>query len=455
MAFYMVAIGVMCGMAAAEADMPYGLFSILTILLVVDFFVRFGVQQTPLMLVKPYMLLPIPRRSVIEIFLLTATFSGYNLMWLCLFIPYIYIIAMSVATIGQALMVLVIGMLMVMANSQWYLLVRTLVGRSLLWWLLPAAVYAAVFLPIIISDNDGFDVIQDTFDTLAPTGVLLVLAIALLVGLIMLNRWMQYRFVYAEIAKEQKSTAAMKHVSQFTFLERFGQTGEYLKLELKSIMRNKAIRSRVMMSLALIVVLSVLIAYTDIYDNRLMLNFWCYYCFGIYGMTTLVKIMGPEGNYIDLLMTHHENILQLLKAKYYFHVAILIVPLLIMMPAVFAGKFSMMMMVAYLFMSSGLLYLIMFQLAVYNKQTLPLDQKLTGKGNVESGLQLILELVGMFLPLVMATVLLALLDEETAYLVMTLAGIVLTVMHPVWLRNIYSRMMTRKYQNLEGFHATR
>ena len=220
-------------------------------------------------------------------------------------------------------------------------------------------------------------------------------------------------------------------------------------------MRNKAIRARVFMSLGLIVLLSVLIAYTDMYDGMMMLNFWCYYCFGIYGMTALVKVMSPEGNYIDLLMTQHENILVLLKAKYYFHVAILVVPLLVMLPAVFAGKFSLLMMLAYLLLSSGGLYFTLFQLAVYNKQTLPLNEKLTGKNNVESGLQLVIELVGMFVPLVLVAVLLFAFEDDTAYLVMAAIGLLFTALHPLWLRNIYRRMMLRKYTNMEGFHATR
>jgi hypothetical protein len=209
------------------------------------------------------------------------------------------------------------------------------------------------------------------------------------------------------------------------------------------------------MSLALVIVLSLLIAFTDIYDGFFMLNFWCYYCFGIYGMTTLVKVMSPEGNYIDLLMVHRENILTLLKAKYYFHVAILVVPFIIMIPAMVTGKFSVLMMLAYLFLSSGLLYSMLFQLAVYNKQTLPLNEKITGKGNVENGLQLAIEMGAMFLPLLLVSVLLALLSETAAYVVMMLVGLVLTLCHPLWLRHIYKRMMKRKYDNLEGFHASR
>jgi hypothetical protein len=209
------------------------------------------------------------------------------------------------------------------------------------------------------------------------------------------------------------------------------------------------------MSLALIVVLTLLIAYTSVYDNYMLLQFWCFYCFGIYGITALVKVMGPEGNYIDLLMVHRENILALLKAKYYFHVAVLFIPLLLMLPAVIAGKFSLLMMLAYMLVCSGPFYFILFQLAAYNKQTLPLNNKITGKNNVENGMQLIIELLAMFLPMILVLVLVLLFDDTTADLVLCAVGLLFTVTHPLWLRNIYQRMMTRKYENLEGFHASR
>jgi hypothetical protein len=172
-------------------------------------------------------------------------------------------------------------------------------------------------------------------------------------------------------------------------------------------------------------------------------------------MTTLVKVMGPEGNYIDLLMTQKENILSLLRAKYYIHVCILFVPFLLMLPAVIAGKFSMLMMTAYFLLSSGLLYFMLFQLAVYNKQTLPLNQKITGKNNAENGVQLIIVMVGMFSPLVLVALFIILFDENTAYTLLAIIGLVITLLHPIWLRHIYKRMMLRKYDNLEGFHASR
>lgn len=454
---YLIIYGTIFGSIAASDQEPGFLIAIFPILLLVDLGIRFMVQQTPAILVKPYMLLPVPRKSVIDTFLLSSLLSIYNFLWLCLLLPYLVIVLAGGCEWWQGGALLCSGLSLIMLNSQFYLLVRTLVARSLLWWIIPLLAYGSYFVPLLI-DQKG-NLFGDVLDVIMEWGVSGWTALALLTVLACLffvNRLMQDAFVYEEVARQEKeSPVKIGSSSQFLFFNRFGDTGEYLKLELKSIFRNKAIRARVISSVALIVVLSALIAYTDIYDGRIMLNFFCYYCFSLYGMTALVKIMGPEGNYIDLLMVHRENILTLLRAKYYFHCAVLVVPFLVMLPAVIEGKFSMLMMLSYMLLSSGLLYFIMFQLAVSNKQTLPLDQKLTGKAQVENGFQLIVELLGMTLPIVLVMVLLLIFEEDTCYMILMSIGIVLTVLHPIWLRNVYVRMMKRKYTNLEGFHSTR
>ena len=106
-------------------------------------------------------------------------------------------------------------------------------------------------------------------------------------------------------------------------------------------------------------------------------------------------------------------------------------------------------------LTCGLVYFMLFQLAVYNKQTLPLDQKITGKNNIENGIQIIIELAAMFVPLILMGLFLALLPENTAYIVLTLIGLLFAAASPLWMRNIYRRMMKRKYVNMEGFHACR
>ena len=231
--------------------------------------------------------------------------------------------------------------------------------------------------------------------------------------------------------------------------------GEYLKIELKSNIRNKTMRTRCIASMVIVVVFSLIVAYTPIYDNELMQNFWCLYCFAIYGATALIKIMGQEGNYIELLMMHRENIIALLQAKFYFYSSILIIPFVIMLPAVFAGKYTILMLFAYMLLTAGFLHFVIFQLAVYNKQTIPLQLKVTAKGNFENGIQLIIELFAFFGPVLITGLGYLLIGLTYTYIILCIIGLAFIATHHLWIRNIYNRMMKRRYENIEGFINTR
>ena len=54
------------------------LLGISPFILIIDFFVRFIVQQTPAQLIKPYILLPISRYSCINSFIISSLFSLEN-----------------------------------------------------------------------------------------------------------------------------------------------------------------------------------------------------------------------------------------------------------------------------------------------------------------------------------------------------------------------------------------
>ena len=450
-ALYLILYGVLIAMTAdGEAGR---MISVMPFIMVIDFLLRFIFQTTPGMMVKPYILQPISRYTAIECFLISSHLSGYNFLWLAMFLPYSYVILLAGAGFWPTLAELMGAMLLIMLNSQIYLFFRTLINRKVWWWLAAIAFYLIPFIPMLLDfSNKTLGKLIDTYAEFGRSCYLIPVILALLVGLFYVNRHFQFKYVYEEISK--KGERALKHVSQFSFFNRFGLIGEYLKIELKSNIRNKTMKSRCIMSLVLIVVMSSLVAYTPMYDNAVMINFWCIYCFAIYSVTTLIKIMGQEGNYIDLLMIHRENIIALLKAKFWFYSAILLIPFIIMLPAVFTGKFTILMLLAYMSITAGLLHFVIFQLAVYNKQTLPLQQKMTAKGNFENGMQIVIEMIALFSPGAIAALGFLLVGETGTYLFMIALGLCFIVAHPLWIRNIYTRMMRRRYENLEGFHTT-
>ena len=187
-----------------------------------------------------------------------------------------------------------------------------------------------------------------------------------------------------------------------------------------------------------------------------MTNFWCIYNYVVYGAMLLVRVMCNEGNYIDCLMVRRENILKLLRAKYIFYCVILLLPFVLMLPTVFAGKWSIFMLISYAIFTAGFQYFILMQMAVYNKQTTPLNTKFISKSGMENNyFQILAEMVAFFLPMILVSILQGTLSDNISYTVMFVIGLIFIITHPIWLRNIYNRMMKKKYELLDGFRASR
>ena len=281
MAVEFIALGTFLGWIAAKENAPEMIFMVMFFLLIFDFGGRFATQQTPLMLVKPYMLTPISKYTAIECFLISQTLDLGNLIWMVVFLPYAFIVWCGGLSGWAAIGLLCLLHLMVMINSQWYLLVRTLVNQHILWWLLPAAVYGSLILPLIflpaVTDK-VFDFIGDEiFEPYAISWWAFLVLAVIFCCFFAVNRQLQMRLIYNEVSK--KENTKMKHVSEFQALNRFGQIGEYLKLEIKSTMRNKAIRSRFIQGVCFISFFSLAISFGDMYNGNFARTFLGFYAF--------------------------------------------------------------------------------------------------------------------------------------------------------------------------------
>lgn len=456
---YLLAISIMLALAANEAMSvtPYEVFfGMLPFFLTFDFFIRFIGQQTPAQLVKPYSLLPIPKYTCVELFILSSVITSNNLIWMAISVPFAIMTTLFSEGILASIGLVIAFQIAIIINSQWYMLVRTLINKSILWWLLPLAFYGAVYSPIAF---DKFDVI---FETPAMLGEGLVFfhpipylcLLLILASFIEINKRVQYHFTYMENANDER--VKMKSVSEFKFFDRYGEVGEYLKLEVKSVIRNKNIRKSFIFSTIFIIILSLVISFTDIYDGGFNKTFWIVYTFVLYGAMFLIKIMSAEGNYIDGLMVHKENIIQQLKAKYYFYSTMLILPFLLMSPTVFMGKYSLLTLVSMALFVAGPVYCLLMQMAVYNRQTQPLNTKLISKGNIETNyFQIVAELLALFAPVIIISLLSSIFSDTVTFIILLLIGVAFISLHNIWIKNIYKRLMRRRYANMDGFRATR
>jgi len=420
-----------------------------------DFLMRFMAQPSVSQEIKPYLLMPVKRKKLISLLLLKSGLDGYNFIWFFVYVPFAFLTVIRFYGFGGMFLYLLGIWLIFVFNNYWYLLCKLLLGEKTLWLLLPTLVFGALGAAEFLLD--GLPISRFTMDLGEgfiegnPLSFLFMLACIGIMFLI--NLKLQQRMIYNELSK--KEDTKIKRVSEYKFLDKYGEVGEYIRLELKLIARNKTVKTQFRMGLIVMLGFSFALAFTDVYDGSYMTSFICLYNYAILPIMTLGQVMSFEGNYIDGLMSRKESIFNLLRAKYYLTTLIILVPFLIMMFPIAKGKITLLTAIAYLIFVAGFVFFMLLQLAVYNTRTLPLNANLMKSNKSSNWIQGLITGCAFMLPLLIDKLLSALLPEEVAHIILIVIGLGFIATHNLWIKNIYKRFMKRRYKNMEEFRASR
>ena len=434
-------------------------FSIMPVILTVDFFVRFMAQQTPTQIIRPYSILPIRLATVTNGFVLSSLMSRSNLIWFFLIAPYTLMSVVFGYGIETALLMWLLSYILILVNSQFYAIIRTLVNVHFIYWCIPIVVLAIVYSPLYLGSKAGLDSFANYYKYAgtaleAHSPLPIIGALFVLSAMTWGNSRIQRFFVLRELTNKESEKA--RHLLDFTFLNRCGELGTFIRLEIKTIMRNKNPRKLFITSSIFTILLSLLISFTEIYDTKMMTNYWAFYTFALFGSMILVRGLGNEGNYIDGLMVRKEKVLTILYAKYIFYSTIIIFPFLLMLPMVFVGKWKILMLLSYALFTIGFQHFILLQVVIYAKQTIPLNEKFISKGGIENNyIPMVIQIVTLVLPSVIAFSLQSAFGDDVTYAIMAIIGIAFIMTSKLWLRNIYNRFMNRRYTIIEHFRTTR
>ena len=420
-----------------------------------DFLIRFMAQPSVSQEIKPYLLMPVKRKKLISILLLKSGLDSYNFMWFFVYVPFAFLTVIRFYGFGGMSLYLIGIWLIFVFNNYWYLLCKLLLGEKTLWLLLPTAVFGALGAAEFLLD--GLPISRFTMDLgegfIEGNPLSFLFMLACIGVLFFINLKLQQRMIYNEISK--KEDTKIKHISEYKFLDKYGEVGEYLRLEIKLITRNKTVKTQFRMGLIVMLGFSFALAFTDVYDGSYMTSFICLYNYAVLPIMTLGQVMSFEGNYIDGLMSRKESIFNLLRAKYYLTTLIILVPFLIMMFPIAKGKITLLAAIAYLIFVAGFVFFMLLQLAVYNTRTLPLNSNLMKSNKSSNWIQGLVTGCAFMLPLLIDKLLSALLQEEVAHILLILIGLGFIATHNLWIKNIYNRFMKHRYKNMEEFRASR
>lgn len=423
------------------------------LILFIDFALRFIFQKPPTQEIKPYLLLPVKKIKLLNFLLLKSTTARFNLIWLFMLVPFAFLTIFPFYGLTGVFLYCFGFWLLAVLNNYWYLLCITLINEKTIYLLLPVLYYigiGAIEFTLDFPISKFCMNLGENFITGNPLSFIGVIAAISMLWL--LNRHITMKNLYAELAKSNDHK--IKHVSEYRFLERYGEVGEYFRLELKLLFRNKRSKSMFRMG-CFFIVFFILMLFSPAYEGPIGKSFICIYNFAVLGILMLTQLMSFEGNYLDGLMSRKESIYNLLKAKYYFYSIIMAVPFILMIPAIIMGKITWLMAVSYGFFTTGFIYFLLFQLAVYNCKTTPLNENIIGRQSAGTGFQNLISFCAFGLPLLLSSLLRTLIGETASLWVLLGIGVMLTFTSGFWLKNVYKRFMQRRYKNMEGFRDTK
>ncbi len=435
---------------------PYHIISgYLPVLLAVDFLLRFGLQKTPAQQIKPFLVLPIKRKNLINAMLYKSLFHWFNFIWLSFLIPFALLTVSKFYGLGGALFYSLGLLLLFWINNFWYILCKTLMQRNTLWLLLPLAIYGTIGLLLFLPDKSvvftTFVYIGDYFiqgNTFTFIGTLTILLLLFFLTSLNFKSQIYVEIGYTDSKRSSKLFSSKRNSSTYNTK---GKIKSQLWLLKQQIVRNSNPRGEV---IGPIIIYGLFIALLFFKKSNSLNNFFIPYIFIFTGYATFIQGFAYEGNYIERLFITKEGLYNTLLAKYIVYTSLLLIPLgLGVILTFFNESITLQFILLCAFTCSGICNPINILLGIRNKKSRSLNKKVSADKNQINILQGLALGFNMLIALTLPQLMLSIDSYWTIfYLVVT---ILITITPQYWLPLIYNQLIKKKYTLLEGFRNTR
>jgi hypothetical protein len=419
----------------------------------IDLALRFFMQELPVLSVQPYLHLPVGKGRLIHFVLWKSITSLFNFLPLLMFIPFALKVLPEVYGVGGAwLWVLGMFLLTLINNFLTIYFKRQLAEKplvSIAFLLLVIALAAADYLGYIsVGAASGV-----FFYGLGSNLVWMLLPVALLVGVYLLN----YAFLMAHTYPEEmrvRKQSKIGDTAEIGFLQRFGELGILIGLELKLIMRHKRPKSTTMMSV-------FFLAYGLIfYTNEIYTNGFAFLIFPGIFMTGFMMLSygqfvpGWQSAHFDALLTKRLSPYTFYLGKFWMFVPACVLAYLItllygFMPEV-GGKVVLINTACFLY-NIGINTFVVLYLSTYNKKRIDLAKSASFNWQGVGASQFVMMLPALLLPILIYLPFGLMGHPWWGIAAMGTVGLLGFIFHKQLLGVVVKRFQQEKYNIAAGF----
>jgi hypothetical protein len=417
----------------------------------VDLYFRFLLQDLPVMSIQHYLHLPIKKSRLIHYVLLKSLPNLFNLGLLLIFVPFMIKVLAPAYGTGVALTWLGAIVLLTFANN--FILIyfkRQLAANpklTILFGLLIAGLMLLDYFHLLSLRQAA----TTAFRQLLQQPLLVGLPAMLLTGAYIIN----YAFLKAhtypeEITVHRNSAVATRDMA---FLNRFGEMGKLIALEMKLIWRHKRSRSLALMSVVFL--FYGFIFYRPNYlEGFAMLIFVGIILSGMFMFNYGQFVPSWQSGHFDALLTRRISPYQFYQAKFWFFVPVTTLCFLLTLPyGILGAKIVFINLATFLF-NIGINVFVIFYFSVYNKSRIDLSKSSAFNWQGVGASKFVMMLPVMVGPMLVYAPFGLLGIPYWGLFTLGLLGVLGLLFHRQLLQLTANRFLAHKYQMADGFRAS-
>ncbi len=409
---------------------------------------RFQLQELPSLSIQPYLAQNVKRSCMLRFLNMRSLFHVINFLPLFVFIPFTVVI-LAPAYGGLNAACFLIAMFSLVLNNHFLNMYIKRKSVSNSWWFLGIVLLLAVFKAMDYYQLVSFEHSSaQIFVYLLKHPLLCMVPVEIAtITFLLHHRYLRSHLYLEELVSEKKIKAA----NNFTFLDRFGDVGEMIALDLKLIFRNK--RPRSLMILSGVILFYGLMFYPQYLrtQNYTMLFLFAILITGLFISNYGQFLFAWQSGHFDGMMSYNFNVKQYIRAKFSLLITVCTLQFIIAsLYGLMGWKILPIQLAAFLY-SVGVNSFIVIYSSTFNYKNLNLSK--SGSMNFQGvgAMQWLQSMLISFGPALLFYLLNKFIGFWFAIIFISSAGILGLAFNELLINWLVKQFMIRKYKILEGF----
>ncbi len=416
----------------------------------IDLAIRFFIQQLPFMNVKPLMLLPVNKNTIVNYLMGKSILSLFNILPLFIFIPFSVVLLIKDYAVLHVFVWFTGIVLLLLSNN----FINFIINKN------SKVFYVIAGILVVFSGLEFFNIFKIStyagvaFNAFYKNPVLIV-APVLIFFLCYLS---VYKYLQKGLYLENLDSKKAKTVkaADLSWLNRFGAMAPFLKNDIKLIWRN--VRPRQVMFMSFIFLFYGLIFYTNPTYQKMpaFLAFASIFVTGGFLMTFGQQVPSWDSEYYKLMMSQNIPYKQYLEAKWYLIVVGVAISFVLSTPYIYFGWKIYGMIVAGTAFNIGLNGFINLFGGALNMTPIELNVKAKAFQNTNkfNPILLLVALPKIILPMLLFYIPYKFISFEAGIITLGVVGISGLFFKDFFIRNIEKVYQKRKYKTIAAYCET-